>query len=112
MERDPATMLVAKNIEALMKARDLDPTRLAKAAGLNQTAVRDILIGKSKSPTVKTVGKIATALGVPVSSIFEEAEALDLRSDFLMVFESLSDARKELLLQTARAWLPPQEQRA
>lgn len=99
-------MTVARNIERLMKERGLDPAKLARLSGVNPTGVYDIISGKSRSPKIETIGKIARGLGVPVSAIFEENYQADPRADILGIFERLPDAQKELLLQTARAWLP------
>lgn len=109
MERDEITMMVARNIEALMKARGLDPAKLARKAKINPTGVYDILSGKSRSPKIETIGKIAKALEVPVSAVFEDRPTGDQRQDFLFLFESLPASQRELLIQTARAWLPTQQ---
>lgn len=105
MERDETTMVVARNIEALMKERGTDAAKLARAAKLGPTGIYDILKGKSRSPSIKTIGKIAAALGVPTMALFEENLVPDLRLDLIRAFESLGATERELLLQTARAWI-------
>ena len=111
MERDPTTMLVANNIKRLMAEQGTDAANLARTAGLNATGVYDILSGKSRSPKVETIAKIARGLGVPLSAIFEEQwnSVPDERQDLLKLFEQMPEAQKELLLQTARAWLPARQ---
>jgi transcriptional regulator with XRE-family HTH domain len=52
-----------------MERRGIKAKRLAKAAGLGETAVRDIL-EKVDDPRVGTLIKIADALDIPASSLF------------------------------------------
>lgn len=99
-------MLVARNIEALMKHKGIDAAKLSRLAGINPTGVYDILSGKSRSPKIETIGKIAKGLGVPVALIFSERPLSDLEDDILMVFDQLPADRREMLMQAARAWLP------
>ena len=105
MERDPVSMLVADNIKALMTARGMDAASLARAAGLNPTGIYDILSGKSQSPKVATIAKIANGLDVPLPIIFETSTDVELRDNIIAVYESLSEQKKDLLLKTARAWV-------
>lgn len=105
MERDDLTMKVARNIATLMEARGLDAAKLARRAGLNPTGIYDILSGKSRSPKIETIGKIAIGLGVPVSLIFEDDPLRSARDDLIAVFDALPEERRALLLQAARAWM-------
>lgn len=97
-------MLVARNIEALMEQKGLDAAKLARLAGLNPTGIYDILSGKSRSPKIETIGKIARGLGVPVSYIFNEQPA-NVGDDLMLIFDQLSSDKRELLMQAARAWI-------
>lgn len=99
-------MLVAQNIEALMQKKGMDAAKLARAASINPTGVYDILKGKSRSPKIETINKIAQGLGVPVAFIFSEKLTDDLESDLLSVYEQLPPEKRKLLMQTALAWLP------
>lgn len=98
-------MMVARNIAALMQARRLDAAKLARAADLNPTGIYDILSGKSRSPKIETIAKVAKALGVPLSSIFTELSEESLVSEMMFVFESLPDQDRQRLLSTGRAWM-------
>lgn len=53
-----------------------NPSALAKKAGLNHTAVRDILSGKSKSPRADTLDKLAAALGTSTAKLLGERTSL------------------------------------
>lgn len=99
-------MIVARNIEALMEDRGIDAAKLARASGLNPTGVYDILKGKSRSPKIETIGKIAKGLGVPISVIFSENPKATPQDDLLWVFERLPSDKRALLIQAAKSWLP------
>lgn len=97
-------MLVAHNIEALMEQKQLDAAKLARASGLNPTGIYDILKGKSRSPKIETIAKIAKGLGVPISVIFSGQPA-NGEDDLLAIYERLDPERRAMLLQAAQAWL-------
>lgn len=107
-------MLVARNIEALMEQKNLDAAKLARASGLNPTGIYDILKGKSRSPKIETIAKIAKGLGVPVSVIFSGQQPLaddaqdddPLHDELIQVFDQLTPEGRLLLMQAAKAWLP------
>lgn len=99
-------MLVARNIEALMEQRNLDAAKLARASGLNPTGIYDILKGKSRSPKIETIAKIAKGLGVPVSVIFSGQAAVERQDELMEVFDQLPADKRALLMQAAKSWLP------
>lgn len=109
MESDPINMIVANNIEALMQRKDIDAASLARASGLNPTGIYDILKGKSRSPKVETIGKIAKALNVPISVMFSTNVLDDLDDDLMIVFNQLSAEKRGMLLQAARVWVSDSE---
>lgn len=110
MERDEITMLVAHNIEAHMRAQGLDAAELARRSRVNPTGVYDILAGRSRSPKIETVAKIAKGLGLPLVALLAEPAADAMRADMLKVFEGLPVDLRRLLLQTGRSWLPPESE--
>jgi transcriptional regulator with XRE-family HTH domain len=57
-----------------MARRQLSINRLADFSGLGRGRVSEILAGKS-SPTLRTIGKLADALDVPVRDLFPPDEA-------------------------------------
>jgi transcriptional regulator with XRE-family HTH domain len=105
MKEVSINMVVAQNIEALMRLRDLDAAKLARKADLNPTGIYDIVKGKSRSPKIETIGKIAKALNVPVSVLFSADLSEGLKTEILDIYAQLPDDRRELLLQTAKSWL-------
>jgi transcriptional regulator with XRE-family HTH domain len=105
MERDQITMTVARNIEAIMERKRLSAPEVARRAGINPTGVYDILSGKSRSPKIETLGKIAKALDVPVALLFEEVGEAEIRREIVSLFARLPEPERMRLIVTARAWL-------
>jgi transcriptional regulator with XRE-family HTH domain len=105
MDRDDITAALVANIQALMLRRGLNAHELASRAGLNPTGVYDIISGKSRSPKVENVAKIAKALGVRASQLLEPPTDDALKADLLGAFAQLPAEDQERLLTTARAWL-------
>ncbi len=58
-----------------MEAGGFNQKSLAREAGLNETAVRDILIGKSRHPRHDTLQKLAAALGCALIDLVEPGAA-------------------------------------
>ncbi len=67
------TTPLVEELTRRMAAAKFNQKSLARAAGLNETAVRDILIGKSLHPRHDTVQKLATALGCAVGELIDPA---------------------------------------
>ena len=61
--------LLVKNLKLIMFEHELNASGWAKAAGLNHTAVRDILTGKTTAPKYITLVKLAKAASVDVRQI-------------------------------------------
>lgn len=98
-------MTVARNIEAIMERKRLTAVAVARLAGINATGVYDILSGKSRSPRLDTIGKIAAALEVPVAVLLEEDSEADIRREIVSLFARLPEHERQRLIVTARAWL-------
>jgi len=65
---------VPTQIERRMTALKLNAKSLSKKAGLNDTAVRDILEGRSRNPRHDTLQKIAKALGCTAADLTGEKQ--------------------------------------
>lgn len=85
MERDELTMLLAHNIQTVMAQRGTNPSQIAKLANLNPTGVYDILSGKSMSPKLDTVRKIANALNVSVHYLLQDRSEVELADELLAI---------------------------
>lgn len=55
---------IKERIEFIMQERGLRAKELSSKANLNETAIRDILKGRSKNPRIDTTRKIAKALNI------------------------------------------------
>lgn len=60
-------------IKRLRLEKGWSQKRLAEEAGLSQSFIHSIEVGQ-KSPTIRSIRKIAKALGVPVEEIIREGE--------------------------------------
>jgi len=58
-------------LQELMNKKKLSQGRLAQRAGLSQPCISQLISGK-KAPTLPTLEKIATALGVSVGELIGE----------------------------------------
>ena len=106
MERDFIVMLVARNIEAVMARKHTNPAEVARRAGINPTGVYDILSGKSRSPRLDTLHKIAVAgLGVPFSSLFVEPADDLLDQELIETIGSMPSNERRRFLAMARTFL-------
>jgi transcriptional regulator with XRE-family HTH domain len=63
---------VVVRIRALARKRRWSANQLADFAGLGRGFVSEVLAGK-KSPTLRTLAKLAAALDVPVRELMPEA---------------------------------------
>lgn len=66
-------------LKVLMEEHRIKAAPLARSAQLNESAVRDILRGRSKNPGIITLQKIAAVMRLRPSALFEAGEAWELR---------------------------------
>jgi transcriptional regulator with XRE-family HTH domain len=104
MDREELSMMIAANIESAMQRKGMNPAEVARRAKINPSGVYDILSGRSRSPRLDTIHKIAQALVVPVASLFEEKRTSELRSAIIDAIEALPEGERQRILKTARAW--------
>ena len=64
--------VLAKNIKQLRKERGFSQEDLAREAGITYSALSKIEAGYSQDPRMKTVQKIAAALGVTIDDLMKE----------------------------------------
>lgn len=105
MERDEITMLVVRNIEAAMSRKGLSPAEVQRRADMGQTGLYDILKGKSRSPRIDTLQKLATrGLGVPVASLLMEPSEDDVDQELVEILGMLPPDERRRFLSIARAY--------
>src|SRR5579859_6404727 len=61
-----------RNLYRLIQTRGHTMRSLSDAAGLGETAVRDIVVGRSQRPSYKQLDAIAKVLSVAVSELTDE----------------------------------------
>lgn len=89
-----------------MKRKGTNPSELARAAGVNPTGIYDILSGKSRSPRLDTLHKIAViGLNVSVASLLSEPSDDDLEQDLIETIGVMRPEDRRRFLAMARAVL-------
>jgi len=79
MPRSSETLQRAgENLRRLMAAADLTIAQVAECTGLDKRTIQGILDG-TKHPHVRTLGRLAKGLGVPVEELFLEPHQLAYR---------------------------------
>jgi phosphopantothenoylcysteine decarboxylase/phosphopantothenate--cysteine ligase len=73
MTEDQRIAHLRKRIRTLIEAKELSAAAVSRRAGLGKDVVRDILIGKSTNPGVRTISAIATALGSALPELLGDA---------------------------------------
>lgn len=95
---------VARELRRQMEAAGFNQKSLARIAGLNETAVRDILVGKSRHPRHDTLQKLAAALGCPLIDLIEpgggaaKRDALLDELDFVPTYEISASAGEGIVI--------------
>ena len=108
MERDPVTDLVARNLEAMMARKGTNPAEVARRSGLNPTGVYDILSGKSRSPRLDTLNRIAVqGLGVPLATLLTEPVEDTMSRDLIEAIGVLPLEDRRRVLAMIRALVSP-----
>ena len=110
MERDPIVLLVAHNLTAAMTRKGTNAAEVARKAGINPTGVYDILKGKSRSPRLDTLYKIAVlGLAIPFNALFTEPSDDALDQELIEALGMLPTADRRRFLAMVRSVQPDQE---
>ena len=104
MERHNIAMTFAANLDAIMREREIDASRLARDAGMNRTGVYDILSGKSQNPRLDTLAKLAKALQVSPAALLADRPVSELENQLHNIMAQLSPVERSRLILTAQAW--------
>ena len=109
MERDALVMMVARNLEAAMARKGTNPSEVARNAGINPTGVYDIMSGKSRSPRLDTLNKIAVlGLHMPLAALFIDPNDDDLHQELIETIGMMPGEDQKRVLAMVRALLAPQ----
>ncbi|MGN1478336.1 MAG: helix-turn-helix domain-containing protein [Acutalibacteraceae bacterium] len=79
-------MDVGKRIVDLRLKKDLSTNKLANLAGISQSYLRDIELGK-KQPTVEYLGYICDALKISLKDFFDEEKDKELEKSIFKLTE-------------------------
>lgn len=85
-------MDISKRIIQLREAQKISTNKLASKAGISQSYLREIELGK-KNPTVEMLSYICDALNISLALFFEDSEA-DLHPVLLSSLKSLSEGEQ------------------
>ncbi len=66
------TSKIANNIKKIRQAKGISQDRLSKLADLSLNTVVNVESGTNPNPTIETLSKIATALGVGVDNLIKK----------------------------------------
>ncbi|MBZ4650926.1 MAG: transcriptional regulator, family [Thermosipho sp. (in: Bacteria)] len=105
-------MTIGDKIRLLRTQKKISIRKLAEITGLSKSTLSDIENNKSKKPTIDTISKIAKALEISISELFEETN-LQTKENIQQITkekESESKNHSEVFLRSvARAKERPKE---
>lgn len=104
MKRDAVSQIIAQNLTRILADRGMSALALGEKVGMGRSSVYDILTGRSLSPKVSTVAKLAEGLGVPLSDMFLTQEQIEAQSEMLKAYNRLPEDEQRRLANVARAW--------
>jgi transcriptional regulator with XRE-family HTH domain len=102
--REEVSQIVADNLVRLIAERETTASALGIACGFSQSAVHDIIKGRSQNPKISTVAKLAKVLNVPISELFLTRDQIEAQGEMLRAYHLLPEAEQRRLAQVARAW--------
>ena len=91
---------IADNIVSLYEKRDISKYRLSQLSGISQSSLGRIMAQESL-PSLITLEKICTALGVTLSQFFREeipAGLTESQKEILKIWNNLSTDELEIIL--------------
>lgn len=95
-----------RNLERLMADLKVNAPEIARRSGLNRRVVYDIIEGKSQSPKIETVFKIAEALGVHAAELLGFASPIALHPALADLLRQYPEAEQEQLAKALAALRP------
>lgn len=64
--------MVKMRLKEVLQERDISMSKLSRMSDISFSTISRIINDKSYSPTINTLGRIAKALNVPLSELYEE----------------------------------------
>ena len=104
-----------RNLRALMEQQGFNPRSLSLKSGLNPTAVRDMMEGRTKFPRYDTARSLAATLGVTPATLMSEtsvnSEVGQKGEEYGEDLELLTEiiARLQEVIEEHKRHLPPRD---
>jgi transcriptional regulator with XRE-family HTH domain len=71
MDNEDICKRFGQNVRRIRRAKELSQEKLAEIADLHRTYITGLERGSGRNPTIRAADKIAKALGVSISALFE-----------------------------------------
>lgn len=102
-------MDIDKRVKRLRESKGLTKTRLAELSGVSQSYISDIEAGKKK-PTVETLAKICSALGISLPDFLADEYKVDPDALYLSsLMKGMSEEERKALINYIQATMKRQE---
>ena len=66
--------VISKRLRQICAERNITINRLSTLSGITQSTIQDLISGRSKTPTLKTLHKISVGLEMSVSELLDFPE--------------------------------------
>ena len=97
---------IADKITSLCEKRDISKCRLSQLSGISQSSLGRIM-AQENQPSLITLEKICTALGVTLSQFFQEGNSENLtekQKEVLRIWNNLSTNEQETVMSMLRGF--------
>lgn len=94
-------MDISKRLKNIRTAKEISVYKLAQLSGVSETHIRDLERG-DRNPSLDTISKLASAMGLSLPELFNETDKVSYLSDkeklLVECFRNLSDDKADALL--------------
>ena len=104
-------LTLSRNLAALMKQREMDQHAVARAAGVSQKTVSNILRMEG-SPRICSVEAVAGAFGLKGWQLLASPEVVDGLDELLAAWGSVSSEGREMIVKVAEREVAYSRQRS
>lgn len=95
-------MNYAQRLQHLINERNLSQNKLSKGSGVSQGVISDVLTQKNKAPSLPTLEKLCSALGITLAEFFaENSESDPKEGKLLSLYRQLPDQQQDALIAIA-----------
>jgi len=91
-------MDLGKTIKRIRKLKDISQKELSESSGITQ-AYLSLIEGNKKEPTVTTLDRIATALGIPISVLlYLSVDESSMNSKQKLIYSKIGSSFQKLII--------------